>query len=53
MQRVLLTFMKPMYGVYHGPNGIRKIGKKIHSLTSKLSEEAYTVRISSNQQNIF
>ena len=30
--------MASMYGVYHGPNGIRKIGKKIHSLTSKLSE---------------
>ena len=51
--QVLLAVMASMYGVYHGPNGIRKIGKKIHSLTSKLSEGAYTVRISSNQQNIF
>ena len=36
--QVLLAVMASMYGVYHGPNGIRKIGKKIHSLTSKLSE---------------
>ena len=27
-----------MYGVYHGPDGIRNIGKKIHSLTSKLGK---------------
>ena len=36
--QVLLAVMASMYGVYHGPNGIRKIGKKIHSLTSILSE---------------
>ena len=30
--------MASMYGVYHGPDGIRNIGKKIHSLTSKLVE---------------
>ena len=36
--QVLLAVMASMYGVYHGPHGIRKIGKKIHSLTSKLSE---------------
>ena len=36
--QVLLAVMASMYGVYHGPNGIRNIGKKIHSLTSKLAE---------------
>ena len=36
--QVLLAVMASMYGVYHGPKGLRSIGKKIHSLTSKLSE---------------
>ena len=36
--QVLLAVMASMYGVYHGPDGIRNIGKKIHSLTSKLVE---------------
>ena len=36
--QVLLAVMASMYGVYHGPSGIKNIGKKIHSLTSKLSE---------------
>ena len=35
--QVLLAVMASMYGVYHGPSGIKNIGKKIHSLTSKLS----------------
>ena len=36
--QVLLAVMSSMYGVYHGPKGLKDIGKKIHSLTSKLSE---------------
>ena len=36
--QVLLAVMASMYGLYHGPDGLRNIGKKIHSLTSKLSE---------------
>jgi len=36
--QVLLAVMASMYAVYHGPKGIRKIGKKIHSLTATLSE---------------
>ena len=36
--QVLLAVMASMYGVYHGPLGLKNIGKKIHSLTSKLSE---------------
>ena len=27
-----------MYAVYHGPDGIKKIAQKIHSLTAKLAE---------------
>jgi len=36
--QVLLAVMASMYGVYHGPKGLKNIGKRIHSLTSKLSE---------------
>ena len=36
--QVLLAVMASMYGVFHGPDGLRSIGTKIHSLTSKLSE---------------
>ena len=35
--QVLLAVMASMYAVYHGPDGLKNIGKKIHSLTSKLS----------------
>lgn len=31
--QVLLAIMAGMYGVYHGPEGLKSIGKKIHSLT--------------------
>lgn len=31
--QVLLAVMAGMYGVYHGPDGIRKIATKIHGLT--------------------
>ena len=36
--QVLLAVMASMYAVYHGPKGIRKIAKKIHSLTATLAE---------------
>ena len=36
--QVLLAVMASMYAVYHGPYGLKKIGKTIHSLTSKLSD---------------
>ena len=36
--QVLLAVMAGMYGVYHGEEGLRGMSKKIHSLTSTLSE---------------
>ena len=36
--QVLLAVMASFYGVYHGANGLRKMSKKIHSLTATLSE---------------
>lgn len=36
--QVLLAVMASMYAVYHGPDGIKEIAQKIHSLTAKLAE---------------
>ena len=36
--QVLLAVMASMYGVYHGPYGLKSISKKIHSLTAILCE---------------
>ncbi len=36
--QVLLAVMSGMYAVYHGPKGLRKISKHIHSLTATLAE---------------
>lgn len=36
--QVLLAIMASMYAVYHGPNGIRQIAGRIHSMTSVLAE---------------
>ena len=35
--QALLAIMASMYAVYHGENGIRKIGQRIHGLTTALA----------------
>ena len=37
--QVLLAVMAGMYAVYHGPNGIKYIADKIHSLTNILNQK--------------
>jgi glycine dehydrogenase len=41
--QVLLAVMASMYGVYHGPNGLRQIAERIHSLTTLLASAATTI----------
>jgi glycine dehydrogenase len=36
--QVLLAIMASMYAVYHGPEGLRKIARRIHDLTRVLAE---------------
>ena len=36
--QVLLAVMAGMYAVYHGPEGLKEIGNKVHSHASSLSE---------------
>ncbi|MBL7964478.1 MAG: aminomethyl-transferring glycine dehydrogenase [Flavobacteriales bacterium] len=38
--QALLAVMAGMYAVYHGPDGLRRIAKRVHGLTRKLSEGA-------------
>lgn len=44
--QVLLAIMAGMYAVYHGPEGLKKIAQRIHTLTNilnnKLNEAGYT-----------
>ncbi len=36
--QVLLAVMASMYAVYHGPEGLRTIARRVHSLTCRLAE---------------
>ncbi len=36
--QALLAIMAGMYGVYHGPHGIKQIAEKVHGLTSVLND---------------
>ena len=36
--QVLLAVMASMYGVYHGPEGLKRIARRVHALTLVLSE---------------
>ncbi|HET9225220.1 MAG TPA: aminomethyl-transferring glycine dehydrogenase, partial [Thermoanaerobaculia bacterium] len=36
--QVLLAIMTGMYAVYHGPEGLRRIARRVHSLTAVLAE---------------
>ena len=36
--QVLLAIMAGMYGVYHGPEGLRAIGRRVHALAAVLAE---------------
>ena len=45
--QVLLAVMAGMYGVYHGPEGLKQIASKIHGLTklTKLGLESIGVKV--------
>jgi len=36
--QVLLAVMASMYAVYHGPEGLKKIARRVHALTSRLAQ---------------
>ena len=51
--QVLLAVMAGMYGVYHGPKRLKKIAKRIHALTTKLSEGLTQLGYTQINENYF
>ena len=41
--QALLAIMAGMYAVYHGPEGLRRIGQRVHALTAVLARELSTM----------
>ena len=51
--QVLLAVMAGMYAVYHGPDGIKYIASKIHSLTNTLNDAVKTLGLSQKNDIYF
>ncbi|MES2780361.1 MAG: aminomethyl-transferring glycine dehydrogenase [Bacteroidota bacterium] len=51
--QVLLSIMASMYGVHHGPNGLRGIAGRIHGLTKALADALTSNGLEVTTQNFF
>ncbi len=51
--QVLLAVMASMYGVFHGPKGLKKIALKIHELTVLLDKALNKINVKQLNQNYF
>ncbi len=51
--QVLLAVMAGMYGVYHGPEGLRRIAGRVHGLARLLNEGLQKMGISQLNENFF
>lgn len=51
--QVLLSVMAGMYAVYHGPEGIKRIAKKVHALAAKLNQLLTASGYSQLNRNFF
>ncbi|ACB51957.1 glycine cleavage system protein P [Crocosphaera subtropica ATCC 51142] len=51
--QVLLAVIAGMYGVYHGPEGIKNIAQKIHQLTVILAKGLQTLSYTINDEPFF
>jgi glycine dehydrogenase len=51
--QVLLAVMAGMYAVYHGPDGLKKIAQRIHSLTSILNKAIQDLGLTQMNQHFF
>jgi glycine dehydrogenase len=49
----LLAIMAGMYGVYHGPEGITNIAKRIHALTTQLDDRLQEIGVQQNNDHYF
>ncbi len=51
--QVLLGVLAGMYGVYHGPDGLKKIGGRIHGLAQHLASQAETLGYTQSNEYYF
>ncbi len=51
--QVLLAVIASMYAVYHGPNGLRAIAKRVHRLASRLAEGLRSLGCTISHENFF
>jgi glycine dehydrogenase len=51
--QALLAIMSGMYGAWHGPDGLKKIAGRIHSLTAILSDKLRELGYSQDSQEFF
>lgn len=51
--QVLLSVMASMYGVYHGPQGLKKIAGRIHGLAKTLEASLKAMGIQQTNENYF
>src|SRR5690606_14847087 len=51
--QVLLAVMASMYAVYHGPDGLKKIARRIQALTAVLAEGLRKTGATLNSEPVF
>ncbi len=51
--QALLAIMASMYGVYHGPHGVKAIAEKIHHLACGMSEQLEKFGLKNENKNFF
>jgi glycine dehydrogenase len=51
--QVLLAVMASMYAVYHGPQGLQRIARRVHMMTAMLAEGLSTLGYTVNKAPVF
>jgi len=51
--QVLLAVMASMYAVYHGPEGLKKIARRVHALTTLLAQGLRSAGATVNAEPVF
>jgi glycine dehydrogenase len=51
--QVLLAVMAGMYAVYHGPEGLRRIARRVHSLTAALAQALRAAGLDLGRETFF
>jgi glycine dehydrogenase len=51
--QVLPAILAAMYGIYHGPDGLRRIARRVHALTEALREGVRRIGLTCNQGAVF